>query len=113
MKDTQQHFEELVSHTEAYVKTTVEIARLKSVRATAKTSGKAVSHLIIGVAITLFLTNLSIALALWLGHLLGAAYLGFLVVAGIYLLVVIILRIFRVQLLELPIANTVIKNLLD
>jgi hypothetical protein len=113
MKETKAHIDELVNKTEQYVETTVEIARLKSVRTTARVSGVTIAEMVIWAVMGIFVVNLTIALALWLGHLMGAIYLGFLVVAGIYLLAIILLRIFRGPLLEQPIENLVIKNLLD
>ena len=53
----------------------------------------------------------SIALALGISQLLDSAYAGFLVVAGIYLLIGILIAVFNEKWIKEPVSNGVIKTI--
>lgn len=111
MKETQRLLDELIAKAEGYGYSSFELAKLKSIRVVANTSGKVGVHFAIWAVIVLFSLMLSTGVALWLGEMWGHVYLGFFAVAGFYLLLAIILRIFKVPLVQRPIANFVVKKI--
>lgn len=52
----------------------------------------------------------SVALALWIGNIINSYVIGFLILAGVHLLILIILYIFRKQLLEKNIKDEVVHT---
>jgi hypothetical protein len=66
--------------------------------------------LLIGI---IFISFLLIALALYLGHILGAYYWGFLIVAGIFMLIGIIFILLRNKILTNPLIIAFIETLFD
>lgn len=111
MKETQRLLDELIAKAEDYGYSSLELAKLKSIKVVANTSGKIGVHFAIWAVIVLFFLMLSIGVSLYLGELWGHHYLGFLAVAGFYLLLAIVLRIFKVPLVQRPIANFVVKKI--
>ncbi len=61
----------------------------------------------------IFVTFLLFALAFFLGDLLDANYWGFLIVSGIFMLMVIMFMIFRNAIITNPIINSLISVLFD
>lgn len=59
------------------------------------------------------LSFLSVAGAWFLGQLLGQVYLGFLIIAGFYFLVGIILWMNREKWIGFPVMNAFLKNIAD
>ncbi len=76
--------EPLLESAEAYSKTSFELLKLKSLDKTAAVTSTLISRLLLVIVLSFFALTLSIAVALWLGELLGKSYYGFLVVAGFY-----------------------------
>ena len=113
MKETERLVDELLTKAESYGYSSVELAKLKSVKAAAKATGKIGGHFVLWAVITMCLLMASIAVAIWLGQLWGELYLGFAAVAGFYLIVALMMKAFKVPLVERPIENCVVRNILD
>lgn len=82
--------ESLVDKIENYGKTSFELYKLKTINKTAGVLSTFVSRGIFVIVISMFLIFASVALALWLGELLGESYFGFLCVAAFYLILGVI-----------------------
>lgn len=78
-------------------------------KATAITATTLASLIIVFLGIFVLLFS-GIALAIWLGHLLGSWALGYLLVAGLYLLIIIVLVLLRKKLVFPMIRNSLIKK---
>jgi hypothetical protein len=76
--------EPLLERTQEYSKTSFELLKLKSLDKTADLGSTLISRMLFIVVISIFSLTLNIALALWLGDVLGRNYFGFLVVAFFY-----------------------------
>ncbi len=113
MKETERLIDNLAAKAESYGYSTIELAKLKSIKSAAKATGVVGTKLVLGTGIVLFLLISSMGASFWLGELLESTYLGFLGVAGCYLVIMLILYLFRKWLIKRPIENTVIKELLD
>lgn len=112
MKETERLVDELVAKAEAYGHSSLELVKLKAVKASASATGMVGTQFVLGTIILLLLITLSMGLGFWLGEILNSVYLGFFCVAGFYLVLTIVLYLFREPLIQRPIENGVIKNIL-
>jgi hypothetical protein len=83
--------EALLERTEQYAKTSLELLKLKSLYKTADVTSTLTSRLLFIIILSFFALTLNIAIAFWLGDILGKNYYGFLIVATFYGLAGIIL----------------------
>ena len=72
----------------------------------------AVNPGILVVVISFFAFTLNIAIALWLGDMLGKSYYGFLIVAAVYALVAVILLIVH-PIIKNRASNAIIRELFN
>lgn len=103
-------FEELKGNTsaiqenaKAYVETTLAYYKLKGFKIAMKSATMMVKVLVITVFLLIFLLFVSIAGALALGEHFGSYPIGFLIVAGIYFVLVIVLILIKDKLVEGPV----------
>lgn len=110
MQNSFEKIEELAAHVKEYINNRISLIKLN----TAEKTSRIASYLIaIAMALTFFLFFIifsSIALAYAFAEWTGKLYWGFLIVAGIYLLLGIIIWAARVKLLQLPIMNALLKE---
>lgn len=111
MKESHGLFDELLVKAEQYAESSVELAKLKSAKHIANTTGVLSTHLLVWVAIILAFLMLSIGVSIWLGELIGQYYWGFFIVAGFYLLVALVIKLFKSSLVEKPVQDCVIRNI--
>jgi hypothetical protein len=83
---------------ENYGKTSIELLKLKSVYKFSSIASSIVNKLIIGGIGVLAFLCLTIGLGFWVGELLGKVYLGFFVMAGVYLFICLLLFLAQRQL---------------
>ncbi len=112
MEENTTFFGALLDRIESYSKTTIDLVKLKAVDKLAKISTGLIFGIILALFVFFFLMIFNIALALWLGKLLGEIYMGFFVVAGFYVLLIIIIVLFKKQLIKTPTTNAIISKLL-
>lgn len=104
--------EPLLERVEEYSKTSFELLKLKSLDKTADVMSTLISRLLLAIVLALFSFALNIAIALWIGDLLGKNYYGFLAVASFYGLIGIIL-FFMHPLIKARVNNSVITQILN
>lgn len=104
--------ETLFEKAEAYSKTNIDIFKLKSIDKSADVVSSLVSKLAVIIVVSLIALMVNIGLALWIGELLGKTYFGFFAVAGGYILIAIIVSVFRHQLIKTPINDAIIIQML-
>lgn len=101
--------ETLVDKTEDYVKTSIDLLKLKAVDKSAEVvsalSVKIVCLAIVSIAVLL----INIGLALLIGEAIGKTYMGFFAVAAFYLLVLGLLLAFKNEWIKTPVSNAVIN----
>lgn len=105
-------FEPLLERAEAYGKTSFELLKLKALNKTADVSATLLSRSLFILVISFFALTINIAIALWLGDILGKAYYGFLIVSGFYAIAAIILLVAHPSI-KTSVNNTIIKKLFD
>jgi hypothetical protein len=95
-----------------YGKTSFEILKLKALDKTADVSAKLISRSLFVLIISFFAFLLNIAIALWLGDLLGKAYYGFLIVGACYGIAGIVLLILH-PFIRNRVNNNLVKQLFN
>jgi len=105
--------EALFEKTTDYLETRIELVKLQAVNKITDVVSSLVSRLIIMIIIVLMVVVLNTGVALWLGEILGKMHYGFFCVAGFYLLVVLILAATRRSWLKKPIANKLVRKMLN
>lgn len=113
MEDKTTILESLIDSAENYGKSSIELWKLKAIKKTSEAVSSIAASLIVFLVSVLFIFILSIGLSLWIGDYLGKTYWGFFIVAGLYLLIALICMAGRKQLLQTPVSNSIIKNIMD
>jgi hypothetical protein len=108
MKNNETPMESLYVQIENYSQTKLQLLRLQSIDLAADFLSTIISALMIVVVVSLFIFIINIAMALWIGVLLGNAYYGFFVVAGFYAIVAVCFYIFRCRLIKYPLNDIII-----
>ncbi|MDB5284384.1 MAG: hypothetical protein JWO06_3459 [Bacteroidota bacterium] len=98
---------------EVYTKTTIELAKLKSLETTTHVVTSLVSRLTVIIMVALFALVLNIGVALLLGELLGKSYYGFFIVAAFYLALGIVFHFFLHKWIKKPISDLIISQALQ
>jgi hypothetical protein len=111
MSETFKKVEELTDHVKDYVTTKVELTKLRLAEKTSLTIGNTIAAVVVAVLFLFVILFGSIAGALGLSDWIGKKYAGFLLVAGFYLLVAIIVWFARNRLIRFPVMNAIIKML--
>jgi hypothetical protein len=112
LEERKEIIEDLFEKAEEYVKTNIQLAKLKATDKVAEIVGSLVTQIAIVVLAFFFLLMVNIGIAFWLGSVLGQTYYGFLIVAGFYALLAIIVYAFRKSIIKTPISNSIISQIL-
>ena len=105
-------FDPLLERAEAYSKSSFELLKLKTLEKTADVSSTLASRSLLTIVLAFFALTINIAIALWLGELMGKIYYGFLVVAACYALAGIVLLILH-PFIKAGVNNVIIKQLFN
>lgn len=111
MNDTFEKIEGLSDHVKEYINTRVEITKLRIAEKTSLVIGNFIAAAIIALLFLFVLVFGSIAGAWALSDWIGKSYSGFLIVAGIYLLLGIIVWAGKGRLIRFPVMNAIIRML--
>jgi hypothetical protein len=112
IEERKEMIEELFERTEDYIKTNVQLLKLKAVDRVAEVISTVVAKLATVILGFFFLLMINLGIAIWLGNLMGATHYGFMVVAGFYLLLTIIIMATGKNLIKKPISNSIITQML-
>lgn len=105
--------EEITDDLKKYINTNYEIIKLTATERASVVGSGLLSSLFIGLIGCMFLFVLSLGAGYYLSVLLGDTYSGFILLAGFYLLVWIILIFGKKKLLEKPFRDKIIEKLLE
>lgn len=97
----------------AYIETRVELLKLQAVSKSSSVVSSLVSTIIIAVLIVFGLSILNIGLSFYIGTLLGATWLGFIVVGGFYILLAILFIALKDRLIKRPVTDLLINKFLN
>jgi hypothetical protein len=111
MNETFDKLEGLSDHVKEYINTRVELTKLRLAEKTSLIIGNLIAVTIVVLLFLFVIVFGSIAGAWALSDWIGKTYAGFLIVAGFYLLLGIIVWIARGKLIRFPVMNAIIKQL--
>lgn len=112
MEDNAQLFESLLEKATEYIKTSLELAKLKALDKTAEIVSAIVPFSLVTVLIASFLLFLNLGIALWFGDILGKTFYGFFVVSAFYLFTGILIRFFLHKWIKRRVGNYIVTQLL-
>lgn len=95
-----------------YATNRLELAKLKTIDKTAATVSAIAIGLALFVVFFIFFLVLNIGIGFLIGHYVGGAHWGFLILAGFYLLVGLILFAARNKIFKTPITTMLIQKML-
>ena len=104
--------EMLFEKAEDYTRTTVDLVKLTAVDKTADVVSSLLSRLAVSIVFVMFVLLVNIGLSFWIGELLGKTYLGFFAVSIFYLVISIVLNIFKDEWIKMPVSNFIIIKML-
>ncbi|CAM4094231.1 MULTISPECIES: hypothetical protein [Flavobacterium] len=107
------NIEMLFERTQDYTNSSIELFKLNAIDKIADITASITFRLVFGLIVAMFSLFINIGISLYIGKLIGENYLGFLIVSGFYLVIAILLFIFRDRFIKIPIMNLVIKKLLE
>lgn len=112
MEDNTKLLESLFEKAADYGKTSLELAKLKTLEKTTDIVSSLVPQSVVIVLIVTFMLFLNLGIALWLGDILGKQFWGFFVVAAFYVLAGIVIHFFMHNWIKRLIGNYFIKRVL-
>lgn len=113
MDTLRENVEDLVSHVGAYVETQKKLIQISAAEKIATMVSGGVSALVtalLGVFVVLFL---SLSGGFFLAERLGSSTLGFLLLGGFYLVLLLIFSVSKRALVQAPIANSIYAKFTD
>lgn len=113
MEKCSESLEKLISKAEIYSKTTFEICKYNTIYRSADLLSSIAVRLVLIFVFVLFSLFLNIGIALMIGEYLGQIYLGFLIMAGFYVVIGFLFFFFQQELIKNPICNFMIKKILN
>lgn len=113
MDSQQDFFEDSKAAIEKYVQHKLLLIKLQAVEKISKLSAAMFSGLLIIILGFFIMLFLSIMAAWYFGDLLGSPVKGFGIMSGFYLVVLVLILIFRKKVLEKTIINTVINIIFE
>ena len=110
MQNPKDEIQQLLEKAEDYFKTRKDLLKLKFVSKASDAISSVIAKTVTLVFFLFFFTILNIGLAIFIGEWVGKIYLGFFIVAGFYLLLVIIINAAGDKWIKRPVANNLIKK---
>ena len=103
--------EELADNAKEYINTRIESIKLNAAEKSSVIIANGVAKVVTAIFFLFFLGLASIALSFLVGEWIGRLWAGFLVVAGFYLLIGVIIWFARERLIRVPVMNALIHQL--
>lgn len=105
--------EELFYKLKDYADTRLDLLKLKSINKVSGFLSMLIVSVILLVLLSLVLVCITIGLALLIGMWLGSTYWGFFIMGILYIIIGLVLYSSRNKLLKTPVANKMVKELID
>lgn len=113
MEDLKTSASHLKEHVNDYVKTTVDLYKAKATKGASNAAAGAAIGILAVVLGIFFLAFLFTALAWWMAAIFDSNALGFLSVAGLFLLLIILIFALRKKVIVPLIRNAIISSIYD
>ncbi|HSQ45520.1 MAG TPA: hypothetical protein VLM44_01240 [Lutibacter sp.] len=112
MADSTTPLATLIDRAQDYSNSTIELLKINAIDKSAEVVSSLVSQLVFIITIALSFLIVNIGIALWVGKLLGDSFYGFFVIGGFYVIIAILLHVFRSSLIKYPVSNSIIRQML-
>ena len=106
------NIENLFSDAKEYLETKIEISKLRAVEKSSEIISSAITGLVLLIFFTMVFLFGSIALAFYISEKTGHYSIGFLSIAGLYLVISIIIYFVKENGIKKPVANMIICKML-
>lgn len=111
MDENENLFDSLLEKTTEFVKSNIELAKLKAIDKITDVVSSFVSQIIVFIMVAIFFVFFSLGMALWIGDILNNPFYGFFVVAGFYAIIAVIIHFFLSKTIKRKISNYIIKQI--
>lgn len=108
-----ENMEDLISHIKEYIDTQKQIFQINAAQKMAAAVSGSITAIVMAVLGILVLLFLSISAGFYLSHLTGSNALGFLIMGGIYLVLLLIFAATKKSLVQDPISEAIIAKIMD
>lgn len=113
MENKTTNVEELFYKFKDYADTRIDLFKLKAISKVSGILSSIISAVVMVLLLFMVLICITIGLSLLIGNAVGDIWLGFLIMAGIYIIIGLIIFMSRSKLLKTPISNKFIKDFVD
>jgi hypothetical protein len=111
MENIFSQLQQLTEEVKEYVNVRISLVKLNVAETTSNIIANATAAIIAALIFLFFLFFASTGLALFLSAVIGNSYAGFLIVAGIYLVLGVVIWYTRGKLIRIPILNAIIRQM--
>jgi hypothetical protein len=112
MQSTIEYIENLVSKVGDVAETKVELWKLRAAGKISETVSSLISVMAIVILTVTAVTILSVGIAFWIGSEMGKTSYGFFIVGGFYVLVGLLVYVFRSRWIKKPLSNLIIDKII-
>ena len=112
MENCASSIEKLLEKVEVYSKTSMELCKYNMIYKSTAIISALLAKLVLGIIFILFFLFLNIGLSLLVGDFFGKSYYGFFIIAGFYMVLVFLFKLFQNQLIKKPVSNYIIRKTL-
>jgi pheromone shutdown protein TraB len=98
---------------ESYIQTNAELLKLEATARTVAIGSGIISGILLGSIAVIILFFASFAAAIYLSNVIHNNYSGFLIMTGIYSLLLTVLLIGRKRMVEIPLRNLIIRKVFE
>lgn len=112
MESIATNIEELYNKAEKYSKTSIDLIKLNAIDKTSDVISSLAVVISISLIVAMFTLFINIGISLYIGKLLHDYYLGFIIVSGFYIILGIVVYLFRKTLIKTPLDNLIVLKLL-
>jgi hypothetical protein len=95
-----------------YIDTSVQLAKLKAINKVSGAASSLATMIVLPLLILVVIILFSVGFSFWLGKMLGAYHYGFFIIGTFVSLVILLIYKFRNKWLKMPVANSLIENIL-
>lgn len=106
----QDKLEDLTKNINSYVKTNLDLIKYQATERSCVIGSKLIANLILLLITVLLILFISLGASIYLSNYFENNYLGYIIVAGFYFLLGLILLIGKGSLMERPIREKIIRN---
>jgi hypothetical protein len=113
MEDLKTSIGQLKDHASEYVKTYADLAKAKATKGASNAAAGAAIGIVSFLLAFFFIEFLFIGLALWVGSLVDITAGGFFIVAGLFLLLIVLIFALRKKVIVPMIRNSIIRKIYE